>query len=95
MKLEDLEKVLKSHPAIEFKELPEEEPGKLDRYREFTVRGVEYRIQWWVNICYLYIGEVKIPFYKVEVSGTWPNNFKLNLQFSYMRAVCVILPLEE
>ena len=73
-------------------------PKKGNDFRNhyFSVLGRDYRIEWWTNICYLYTNGMQIPSYNVELSGTWPNHAKTNLQFYYdTKEVCCILPIEE
>ena len=72
--------------------------GEFDRDIRFTVIRNEksYKISWWSNIAYLYIGDsFQLPFDGLEVSGTWPNNFKTNLQLEYCGNKCAIIGLEE
>lgn len=55
-----------------------------------------YKIEWWCNICYLTTAcGAYIPFHNVEISGTWPNHHKTNLQFEYNGNKCVIVPVEK
>ena len=65
---------------------------------EFTVKltGKTYKIEWWINICYLTTEcGTYIPFDSIEISGTWPNHFKNNLQLQYHGNKCAIIPLEK
>jgi hypothetical protein len=62
---------------------------------QFFVRGEVYAIEWWANMSYLSVDELIIPFESVELSGSWPNHFKVNLQFEYNGQCCAILPVEE
>ncbi|MGX8177468.1 hypothetical protein ACWS7L_08230 [Exiguobacterium artemiae] len=67
---------------------------------EFHVRGARYEVRWYSNTCYLKIGEAEICFDQLEVAGTWPNNFKTNLQFYQKRydeepSIVAIIPIEE
>ena len=79
MKYEEVEKVLENCKHIVYKPYTGTDFCR-DFY--FTVFGIEYRIEWYCNIMYLYINNtVQIPFYYFEESGTWPNRFKTNLQF--------------
>ena len=95
MTKEDIEKLLSSHESITLI-MPDESSGGFDRDIKFIVRKIEYRIQWWINLCYLFIGEVQIPFHYIEISGTWPNLFKTNIQFSGLDGNKVaIIPAEE
>lgn len=98
MKIEELDKVLSSYPTIEIIPAPESaDPTEFLRDRYFKVNGEEYRIEWWVNICYLYIGEnVQICFKSIKVSDTWPNDAKMNLQFyDEKNNVCAILKIDN
>ena len=65
---------------------------------EFIIKltGKKYKVEWWVNICYLTTEcGVYIPFHSVEISGTWPNHAKNNLQFQYNKDKCAIIPIEK
>lgn len=93
--IEDLDAVLEHKNILE---LERSALGNemLDRVREFEINGMPYDITWYKNICYLVCGGLKVPFYKVRQSGTWPNNKKLNLQFEYIDgATCAIIELED
>ena len=70
-------------------------PGKLNRSFKFIAFDKTYLIEWWKNLCYLYIDDVQIPFEQVKITGTWPNRYKNNLQFYYNGEVCAILPIEK
>ena len=64
---------------------------------EFTVKltGKKYKIEWWVNICYLTTEcGLYMSFSSVEISGTWPNHFKNNLQFTYGKDKRAIITVE-
>lgn len=66
------------------------------RTLKFIVENTTYRIEWWKNVSYLNTAnDLQIPFEYVEVSGTWPNGYKTNLQFYRDGEVVAILPLEE
>ena len=62
---------------------------------EFYVRGVRYEILWYVNMSYLYVGELFLSFDNVFVSGNWPNNFAENIHFILNDEVVAVLPLTE
>jgi hypothetical protein len=77
------------------------EPGKFNRWREFSIlcknpRLKTYKVEWYRNMSNLYYDNLTIPFKRVERSGTWPNRAGLNLQF-YSRdgRVCCVLPIDE
>lgn len=96
MKCEELVSVLKQ-AGVEI--LNEIEFGKLDdsynliRNLHFKVGRVEYYINWFHNLMKIYtVGTTSFTvFTQIEHSGTWPNNFKRNLQMYYNNdCVCVI-----
>lgn len=91
--IEALDKAL-DYPTIkvESSSLPK---GNFDRIRLFTALGESYRIEWWMNTCYLIHGNLQIPFVSVRQSNTWPNNSKMNLQF-YDRGieVCCVVKID-
>ena len=67
-----------------------------ERKRMFTLREQTFIIEWYINVCYLYIEKLTIPFHSVKQSGTWPNSAKLNLQFyNASGEACAILELES
>lgn len=91
--IDTLDEVL-THPNIEVRS---EAVGDetFERSRVFTVNGEEYRIEWWVNGCYLYAGDLITLFNWVRRSNTWPNRAKLNLQFYDQHdQVIAVLPIE-
>ena len=64
----------------------------------FTVvlTGAKYKVQWWVNICYLTTEcGTYIPFHRFTLSSTWPNNFKMSIQLEYNKDKCAIIGVEE
>ena len=91
---EDLDKVLHLNRNIEGVIWDQVKPGEFSRGVYFMVRGMAYKIEWWSNVGYLFKERLQIPFDHVELSGTWPNSFKENLQFHYNGRVCAILPVE-
>lgn len=96
MEREHLLRVLQSNNNINLLKYEITVEGKFNRIFEFEVRGITYQIEWWKNICYLLIGEVRICFYKVEINGYWPNRFKNNINFyDNEGGVIAIIPLEE
>jgi hypothetical protein len=95
MKLEDLDKVLNNCPNLTYtkQSLGDE---LFERVRMLSIDGIgECKIIWYTNGAYIYHNEIIIPFQAVEVSGTWPNKAKANLQFdnSYGEKCCII-PIE-
>lgn len=100
MTKEQLETLLVNAPNVTgFAWINESKHG-FSRECEFHVRGVRYEIRWFINTCYLKIAEAEICFDQLAVSGTWPNNFKTNLQFYRDRygdepSVVAIIPIEE
>ena len=69
--------------------------GDYNRVIKFTAFNVEYKIVWWTNVSYLYIGNVQIVFNNIDVSGSWPNKFKLNINFTTPAGTVCILPIKE
>jgi len=94
---EALEALLKSHKNIKDVENKQPDTGEFNRDFRFKVSGNQYLITWWKNVCYLHIDtRCFIIFNQVEISGTWPNRAKNNLQFMNAAGdkVC-ILPIEQ
>lgn len=64
---------------------PNKNPLNFNRLIEFKIRGQNYTIEWWANVCYLYIGDrdfgnPKIEFKLMEYTTTHPC-FKNGLAF--------------
>lgn len=95
MTIEQIIKLLKSNKYIENVVYEEASGGNFNREISFVVRGIEYKIEWWINLCYLKIGEFSMTFNKLELHGCWPNRFKNNLEFLDDDKVVGILPVEE
>jgi hypothetical protein len=87
--------ILSSHEAIIYKGFIDPDGYGFSRIVRFEIHDVEYEITLFANECYLWCGGLQIPFYCCEVSSTWPNGFKRNLQFYYDGEVCAVIPLEE
>ncbi|MGL6201133.1 MAG: hypothetical protein ACRC3H_19610 [Lachnospiraceae bacterium] len=71
----------------------EDEHG-FSREWAFEVRGAEYIVEWWPNMCLLKCGELTVLFDEFRYSGTWPNRFKTNIHFYYNGKICAIIPIE-
>jgi len=95
MKIEDIVKLLQSNKCIENVKYDKLNDGRFNRDIYFTVRNVEYHIEWWINICYLYLGDFFMRFDKAEINGFWPNHFKNNLNFSMDDKTIAVIPVEE
>lgn len=55
----------------------------------------EYKIKWYINICYLYYDNITIPFRYVKQSNTWLHESKMNLQFYGEDGnICAVLKIE-
>ena len=96
MKCEELMGVL-NQSGVEI--LNQDEFGTLDddlnlvRKLRFFTGGTEYTIVWFHNMMTLHTWKStqQTMFTRIEHSGTWPNNFKRNLQMYYDKhCVCVI-----
>lgn len=59
------------------------------------MRGGRYEVEWYVNVSYLYVGELQIRFDDLFITGTWPNNFKNNIHFISCGEIVAILPITE
>ncbi len=97
IKFDSLIDLLKSNKNIVDVENQQEGNGNFNRNIRFKVKGNQYMIEWWKNTCYLHIDtRAFIVFSDVEISGTWPNRAKLNLQFIDLAGekIC-ILPIED
>jgi len=94
MQFENVGKVLLSHPNIHYAKY---EGPDFRRTFAFSVKGNFYSIVWYRNIMTLYFnGGGELKFASFELSGTWPNRARWNLQFYDDRGetVCII-PVEE
>lgn len=61
----------------------------------FNARGNTYKIIWFWNESILSINdEIQIRFNDIEISNTWPNNFKTNIHFSLNGNIVAVLPIE-
>ena len=92
--IEMLDKFL-IHKNIEKVESFKLNDSEFERWRSFKIMEEEYDIEWWVNGCYLHHRNLTIPFDLMIQSGTWPNKYKLNLQFYHNDNICCIIPLKE
>lgn len=95
MKQEEVEKILKSSEYIVFNGWINPDRYGFSRTASFTVRGVNYEIEWYWNCSYLKCGEMNILFDWFNICGTWPNLFKNNLQFYGEGKTRAIIPIEE
>ena len=86
----------KSNLTIRYDEdLPD---GKAGLNRNIFIEaenGEKLTIEWWKNILYIKYGKSIIPCDKIEVSSTWPNSSKLNIQASFEKNTIFILPILE
>jgi hypothetical protein len=61
----------------------------------FNVDGADYEIKWFRNQSTLTSGFLMVKFHHAEISNTWPNNSKMNIQFYDERnEVVAVLPIE-
>jgi hypothetical protein len=94
--LDKLEQLLNSHPSIINFAKPEPAEGTyLNRNFEFEIRGIKYKITWFVNLMNLYIGEFEMLFDEIAISSTVPRGFKSYLQFYYQGKWVADIPLES
>jgi hypothetical protein len=65
------------------------------RLFSFKINGKDYLIEWWCNVCYLKFDDIQVPFDDIEFSGTWPNEFKTNLQLYYNGVTSFVLGITK
>lgn len=66
------------------------------RTLSFTIRDRKYKIVWMWNYSELFFEDNSmVLFDKCFVSGTWPNQYKTNLQFYLDKRPIAIIPIEE
>ena len=95
MTIEQILKMLKSNKYIENVTYEKSSGEHFNRDITFVIRGVTYKIEWWINLCHLQIGEFDMLFDKLELDGCWPNRFKNNLNFLSNETTIAIIPVEE
>ena len=91
--IEQLDAVL-DYPTIERLETPN--PSEyFDRARHIRVLGKEYDIAWYVNIVYVFIGDVQLVGRYLKRTNTWPVHTKMQLQLiGNDDQVVAIIPIE-
>lgn len=78
---EDIEQILGNNPFIKTEGWVQS-PDGFKRLYPFIIRGQKYIIEWYINTCSLYCGELKVcNFQRIEYDGCCPNNFKNSLCF--------------
>ena len=65
------------------------------RTASFTVRGVDYEIEWYRNYSELRCGEMIVLFDSLGISSTWPARYKNFLEFYRLGRASAIIPIEE
>ena len=68
-----------------------------ERNRIFEIGEHQYRIEWFINIRYLYCpGNITVPFINMKRINTWPHRSRMNLQFyDQDHNVCCVLIIEN
>lgn len=96
MSLEEILKLLRSHPAIRLRKIVRDSTGFF-RDVVFHVSGVRYRLQWWCNVINLYLpGGVQLRAHHFRILDSWPNGPWFDLQFFDDRGETIfIIPLPE
>lgn len=74
---------------------PECNDTDYNRWLDIECYDFTIKLEWWSNIGYIFIGEVQLPFDKIEVDGCWPNKFKVNINLSYAGTKTAIIPIVE
>lgn len=94
--IDNLEKVLNSNKEIRNLTRYGLSTESFKRNFSFFIRDIKYRIEWWSNIGYLFIGEAEIPFQNICINTTWPENYRNFLEFlNNSNEMVVIIPLEK
>ena len=85
---EEMCEIIQSAPTVKNVEI------QSPRTIRFSVDEKEYRIEWYWNQSYLYFeNDAMFLFQRVSLSGTWPNHYKTNLQFTQRSETIAIIPL--
>ena len=95
--MSDIINLLKSIPQIEYLGYVNIDEHGFSRTIAFILRSVTYKIEWYSNISYLYVGEMIVPFINVEHTDTYPHNYKSELRFTINKDNAyfpVIIPVE-
>jgi len=62
----------------------------------FCIDGADYEIRWFHNQSTLSSGFLDVIFHRADISGTWPNRAKMNIQFyDINNNVVAVLPIER
>lgn len=62
----------------------------------FVLLGNEYQIEWFSNLMTLTAPcGLEVKFDSVEYSSTWPNGFKMSLQFRYGKECVAVIGVER
>ena len=92
--VDELDKVLRSNPAIENLQRFSEGRELFERYFSFSVRNQQYKITWHRNLMLLNIGEFELIFDEVKLASTFPRCYKNFLQFYNDDKLIAAIPLE-
>lgn len=93
---EDLFHTLKSAPNVTNVNWINKDKYEYSRDLEFMVSNTNYRIKWFWNESQLFFnGNCMVRFDRCELSGTWPNKYKYNLQFYLNGEVIAVVPVGE
>jgi hypothetical protein len=58
-------------------------------FRKFDFTGyinnepVQMTLEWYINICYVYMGDTQLQFRYCSIDGCWPNRCGRNLNLSW------------
>ena len=65
-----------------FKGWEKEPANDIPRIAYCEALGMEFEIEWWINLCYLRIGHMQMGFHYVRVDTTWPwHEYRTELHF--------------
>jgi hypothetical protein len=74
---------------------PSSDGADYSRVIEVKALFSDIKIVWWSNVAYVFISGSQVVFDTLDVSGTWPNEFKLSINFRYNNKAVCIVPLTK
>jgi hypothetical protein len=76
-------------------------PNNTDKYgfyRQFMLNclGKNIIFEWYTNLCSAYIDDIQIfGFDNIEITGTFPNKYKMNIELKKNGNVICIIPIQK
>lgn len=94
--INEIEKYLMELPGITNMQRYAKGKEYFERFLKFDINNKTYIIEWYRNICYLYIDDFVMNFYKITANGNYPNGYKLSINFKGCdEDTIAVIPLEE